>query len=373
MNEDIKFLTEKLKTENTIFKINPQKYQPYIDKAQNQSSQPMDLDHFYFIINELLTQLHDGHTTAYPDVKDDIPIPGTYWSETGLLVSQKTKDFKLGDKILSIGGKNTDELLNNLVQFIPAEHMGWVKAQARDFLPTGSYLRYFHLIGQDNKVELEVENNGKVRTVMLPLKKREQNNLPPEKSLFLNSPQPIFSSKIMKEKDLGVFRLDHCIYSKYLRDSITDFFNQVKKSGIHNVAIDLRWNDGGSDGIIDFFQENIDRLGLTKDHLFIYSTGSTFSAAVDTILHFKYDYPATIIGMPPGNVPMYGSNILLALLPNSKIGFQYSTTYNANGPEELWHKPIQPDIKAEYTAEDFSNGIDPWVEATEKVITNGSK
>jgi hypothetical protein len=369
MNEDIMFLAEKLKTENSIFMNNPEKYQPFIDRALKQTSQPTDIDHFYFILSEMLTHLHDGHTTVYPVIKDYIPIFNAYWSDTGLLVTEKTNDLKPGDKILSIGGVKTDDLLNKLVPYTPAEHMGWVKAKATTILPTGAFLRYFHLIGQDHKVELKVENNGKVRSVLLSLKEFEQKQQPSEKELYENPPHPFFSSKLMKEQDLAIFRLDQCIYSKYLGDAVTNFFNQVKKSGIHNVAIDLRWNSGGSDSVIDFFQENIDRLGLKKDHLFIYSSGNTFSAATDAVLHFKYVYPATIIGMPPGNVPMYGGNVEYMQLPNSKIGFQYSTTYGANGgPEELWLKPIQPDIKAEYTAEDLKNEKDPWIEATENAI-----
>lgn len=357
MKEDFDFLLEQFRSQNPLYQKNPEVFFTPV------FSKPMSREEFYFIINKWLAYFHDGHTMTYPITRDYIDMP-VYWAESGLLITRNTQQLKAGDKILSVGGKNIGEFLSWFDEITSAEHLGWVKAQAPDKLADGTYLRYFNLIGKDNKVPLLVENHGQVRTVKLPLKSYRTNQKSEANYLFTNPPKRFFDAKFMKEKDLAVFTLDECWYTKILKDGLDNFFQKVKDLQIHNVAIDLRKNTGGSAAVINFLQENLEHSGLTKDHVYIFTTGKTFSAAVDIVVHFKYSNQVTLVGMPPGNVPMYGGNVRPVQLPNSKIGMQYPTTYSPKEiPDKDLTKPIMPDILVDYTAQDFGNGTDPWIKA----------
>ena len=161
----------------------------------------------------------------------------------------------------------------------------------------------------------------------------------------------IYSTK----NDIAILTLDSCINNEEYKDCLNKMFSEIKENGIHNVAVDLRNNHGGNSSVANEFLKyiNIDtyktwgcvwRLGifqiksdtatlennqyanLTFDgNLYILTSVSTFSAAMDFAMLVKDNYLGTIIGEASGNAPNSYGDIAYFILPNSGIYMQIST------------------------------------------------
>lgn len=180
------------------------------------------------------------------------------------------------------------------------------------------------------------------------------------------------SYEIDREHDLAVLALTSCVYNEEYQTCVREMFTEVKEQGIHNVAVDLRDNGGGNSLVANEFLRYIDvddykewasdwRLGcllfeneqsvrqndkyeelLFHGNLYLLTSVSTFSAAMDFAEYVKDNQIGTIIGEASGNAPDSYGDVSVFLLPESGILMQISTKkwYRIDNIEGL----IEPDI-----------------------------
>ncbi|SHH21590.1 S41 family peptidase [Thermosipho atlanticus] len=378
-----------------------------IKKAYEKIQNPMSVGEFYFILNEVISSLKDAHSMIWINTtKEDriINLP-MIWLEDGMYIKEDVNNLKKGDKIISIGGKTENELLIKLQKIIPAENQQWVKVMGKINLVKEPFLNYLRLIN-NGYVDIVVQRNGQKIKTKLPLTKQPTypNN---------NNYKMWVSYKIYPEKSLGIFRLDKCIYNEVYKSTLENFFKEVSKYNIKNIAIDVRKNTGGDSRVIDEFMKYIDidkylfytgdirfsrqaskqrgyirkkgyksypkRVIINKkiqDHDLIYNgkiyvltSFYTFSSGNWFAVVIKDNKLGTIIGEPTGNQPSSYGDILRFQLPIS--GFKFYVSHKkwvrpniSNDPEDCLH----PDIEVYTTIEDILNKKDPQIERLIKII-----
>lgn len=153
---------------------------------------------------------------------------------------------------------------------------------------------------------------------------------------------------IDSKNDIGIFTLTQCIYDDAYKNMVNNFFTDVKKANINNIAVDLRNNGGGNSSVANEFIKhlNVDsylswdcaiRFGpflkfYTNNYyknqktgtnfsgnLYILTNPQTYSAAMDFAMLIQDNNLGEIIGEPSSNKPESYGDILFFQLPNSKL------------------------------------------------------
>ncbi|MGG4395221.1 S41 family peptidase [Paenibacillus thiaminolyticus] len=210
------------------------------------------------------------------------------------------------------------------------------------------------MLNYDFGHQVTVERSGKIILGEVDIQLRTNHPYPESK---------LFEYRVYKEDDLAVFRMDSFSpFNEYNKKVIQNFFETVKKEGVHQVAIDLRYNDGGStmfgDYILSFLEipsyrnlktavrystvvsqrvtgkptEKEEMLyfdsGLVpvqphentfKGKLYIITSQDTYSAATALATVVKDNAIGMIVGEAPGGKPSSYGDILSFELPESKL------------------------------------------------------
>ena len=191
-------------------------------------------------------------------------------------------------------------------------------------------------------------NNGESYTFEVQKKQTKINQ--PVKDDFV-------SYNMNADNNLAILTLNHCNYNKHYKETIKNFFTEVKKNSISNIAIDLRNNGGGSSLVANEFIKYLNvneaedftsyfRLksinikspfhkikGNKKKNLifdgnvYVLTSTETYSSAMDFSVILQDNRLAKVIGEPCGNKPSSYGEVVSFLLPNSKLYFSCSICF----------------------------------------------
>ena len=187
---------------------------------------------------------------------------------------------------------------------------------------------------------------------------------------------PPVSYDIDPEHNLAVFTLKECDYNEEYLAKLQDFFNEVYKNHIDNIAVDLRNNPGGNSLVANSFLEYIDvdtyqswdcaiRFGwyllentdnIYKNQkkepsfqgkIFVLTNTRTYSSAMDFAMLIKDNNLGVIVGEASGNLPNSYGDILGFQLPNSKLylNVSYKKWYRVDKTKA--EEPLNPDYAVE--------------------------
>jgi Periplasmic protease len=210
------------------------------------------------------------------------------------------------------------------------------------------------------------DDNGRTRTVTIP---RDQNS---ENS----TAEKWVGYRIDKPDNVGIFTLNSCNDNDEYRKTLHNFFAAVKKSGVTNVAVDLRENGGGNSLVLndfirylnvgryqyftsyhrlklisfkDPFSATVENSRITdllfKGKVYVLTSPETFSSAMQFSVVLQDNGLAKVIGEPSGNKPSQYGKVVTFLLPNIKMYF--STTY------AYFERPDKTKVNAAYQVPDY--------------------
>ena len=341
----------------------------------------MAVQEFFFIAKEAMMPFHDGHTSvsymagSNSNIKM-IPLKFV-WLKDGMIISESTDLLKKGDKILSIGNKEPEQILKEMKKIIPAENDEWVKFSSQNLLLNSIYLNKLGLISK-NCVSAKIEHmSGSIETINLPLT-----------SISNNSFQNIkpYSYEIRKDNGIALFHLNECLDDEGYRKMLNDFFNEVQSSSIKKVAVDLRQNGGGNSEVMDDFLMHIkidhyigytdrrisqispeikvhhDSSNLYKGKIYVLTSSNTFSSANWFAVIFKYNKIGTIIGEPTGNAPSHYGYPVSFTLPNSKLLASISKNDWLSPYLDDSKNALDPNIYIPLTRNNVVSGNDPCID-----------
>lgn len=316
-------------------------------------------------IEQIFSLLHDGHTYVNALYDDRHYLKYIY------------EHNQAGDRVVGINGMTLDELFDKNSHLISYDTREWGMTFIKQYISTAEGLDYLG-ISLDNGVKYTYEDvNGDEHSFVFY---RDDFLTYPEYEKYngieddTDEAVSFVSYLIDEENDVAVLTLDSCNYNDEYRRLLEEMFAEIKARDIHNVAVDLRNNGGGSSLVANEFIRYLDvdsykdwslewRLGvfnipydaktlkndkheelLFDGQLYLLTSVYTYSSAMDFAMLVKDNHLGTIIGEAPGNHPSSCGNIASFTLPNSGAYMQISTKRFYRVDQSLGDLLIEPDI-----------------------------
>ncbi|MBY0010046.1 S41 family peptidase [Paenibacillus typhae] len=413
MQQDLDFLVK------TIGEVHPSlingwssEQKQVIESAYSKIRKPQSDAEFYFIANEIVSLMHDGHTNLYWELENlrflDLPL---FWARDGLVVKDNRGNLHTGDIVTAIGGRSIDDLEQELAAIIPAENNQWIRVQGTTLLRVEALLRHLGLVS-NNRVAITVKRGTASITEAFTLTDKLTHK---EYNPYPENDVP-FSYTFEDNLSLGIFQLNTCENTRKYQVTVQQFFDEVKARGIQHVAVDLRSNGGGDSSVIEEFLSYTDvesyygygslmryspelqqargaeqnsgyavnertlnpvlmkTLYPYKGKLYLLTSAHTFSSANMFAVIVQDNGLGRIIGEATGNQPSSYGDILTFQLPASGIHFQVSfKKFTRSSPERDPADSLQPDIEAYTTAKDIIKRRDAQLEKLREIVRAGLK
>ncbi|WP_438433795.1 S41 family peptidase [Gorillibacterium sp. sgz500922] len=396
MLSDINYLSYILKTVHPQVKSGwlPEQKQR-LEEIKRGLPKRMPVEGFYFKINALLMTLHDAHSSARLGIRPgdrfaELPI---FWGDDGMMVVEDTGQLRKGDRIVSIGGKTEEQILNRFQQLVPAENEYWVKARAAQLIVWEPYLVEAGLMRKSKSVlKATINREGKTRQARIPFTTSWKHVVKLYQASPVDEVQAL-SYRLFPDESLAVFRLDNCAVDEPTQQAIREFFQAVDANHLRNVAIDVRRNGGGNSAVIkELFSyttikhymgfSGVDQVsgkpertlasrtsvipakGISpfSGHLYILTSNQTFSSANWLATLVQDNHLGTVVGEPTGNQPTSFGDINVYTLPESGITVSVSqTAWTRPDRDSSGERTVWPDIVIDTTAQDIRNGIDSQI------------
>lgn len=317
-------------------------------------------------IESIFSILRDGHTY----------VRGNY--EDRRIMKYYRQWISEGYEITAVNGISIEELLEKYSEYYSFEVSSWQWEWLSDDIVTVAGINYLGFdIDEGVEYTLTTED-GQTRTEIcyledfLPWNEYTRfNNIVDEETVE----ESFVRYEIDAESSLAILFLDECTYNSEYIDCVREMFEVVRDNDIKNVAVDLRYNGGGSDLVVSEFFRYLDidsykiasmgwRLGfiylnlgsgisenekyeelLFDGDVYLLTSTGTFSSAMMFAEYVKDNNLGTIIGEAPGNNPNGCGEIVCFKLPNSKIFMQISTKRFYRADKESADELVFPDIE----------------------------
>lgn len=368
-----------------------------------QVTHPMPVYEHFARAARLTASLRDAHTRL---VSADryLPLELT-WLSDGLAVAAaaQTTGARVGDEVVSIGGRSPLALLTRLRPLAPAENDQWLRFIASEYLTRETPLRALGVVEDDASVGVELRGaDGTEREVRL--------SFLDERPLF-GGERPYFGWELRGGH--GWFWLDACRDTSEYRRAVAEFFAAVSEAGLQTVVIDLRRNGGGQSSVDEAIltylparevaayryvarpsRQALGRFGPVAEltqwlrglfwdgrravpapadptHVFggelIVAIGpGTFSAASDLATLLHDNGLALLVGEATGGAPSSYGDILRFQVPSGSLTFSVSfKSFTRPDPARDPAHELTPDVPLPATIEDLRSGQDPvarWLE-----------
>jgi hypothetical protein len=251
--------------------------QSFSNRIKNECVNTID---FYFLLQEFLSIFKDGHTGIMTSFFDEnylyYPMKFMFCNNKFIIIMSDNEEM-LGENIISINNIDIDSIITLMGKYIGAENDIAKRMYIADILSIPIYYQYIRII------------NTQYDTIHLTLSNGQEYNIIPnhEKNIDYKidtslTKHPISGYKsinyyysIHKDKNIAYLQLNemrdkathlddfydtynffqrlirHKIFKEYTKYSFFSkkmdrMFSEMKKEGVENLIIDLRYNGGGN-------------------------------------------------------------------------------------------------------------------------------
>ena len=245
MREDLHYVVE------TLREVHPQTCEGFSDSQERlieslfaRIDGAMEARRFYLVVAELISSMRDGHTFLRPmkGAQNRSVNIAMRWLKDGLYVTTDCEPFRAGDRVVAIGGRASNELIEQLWRYIPSENEHYLACQSADALSREAYLEELGLI-DGGQTEWTVLRGGREETLSTEL-------FDGKVYYGIGARRHWVGYTIDEDASMGVFHLDICRWNEEYRDTVRAFFDQVSRHQIEHVVVDLRRNPGGNSHVI---------------------------------------------------------------------------------------------------------------------------
>lgn len=401
--EEIKEDLEFIKT--TIKEVHPEpynsleqsKFEEKWKELEQRVKKPLKFVDFYFLVEEAMNLTGDQSTLAvFNEQGEFIPLDFT-WAFEGAWINKEIDYIKKGDTLFKIGDKTLDKILLGLKQIYPSNNEYWLMSLGSELLKDRFTLEKLGLVDNKNRVKIEVvsaDNDNKIIYLKFENKKIQEAD------------EDLFTFNIMKDKNLGILKMDKCVKTEAYKEIVNKFFREVNNQNIGSIAIDLRQNTGGDISVLQELLKYVDidkytdysiKLNKSKqakergikgksvikkifgsskikiehdsEELFsgdilVLTSYKTSNEANDMAVIIRDNNIGKIIGQCTGTSPDRFGDAVEFYAPNSGLLFYVSTsTYkrpDKNAEEDI---TLRPDVYVQYTQKDIIKDNDPVIKA----------
>ena len=387
--EDIDFVISKISEYHVSFLegISDELIKKRDLKVKNLSEKVSIIDEWR-IISEILSTLHDAHTTTFvPACLCCFHFPLSH-DENFVCTSGEFAGYK----ILEINDCSVGKIYNEFERHFPHEIDEWCHSNffcEYEFGENKNHTGYLVLGGIDIfsplKIKFQKENEIIEKEMRMLLNNEIQS--PKKETKTKSSDDSWVSYKIDKENNIAVFTLDSCDFNDKYTSAVDSLFDDVNKNGIRNIIIDVRNNHGGNSQVIGYFLAHVNFSSLKSikseyrenrklytnnyetisseklrdlvskesgkyisnvfdGNLYVATSNKTFSSGMLWAMILQDNKLAKVIGEVPDNSPTSCVDSSLNFTtPNSRIKFKltYKKFYRPN--EEAVPDRVIPDIQ----------------------------
>lgn len=366
------------------------------EKASKQVEKERSIGAFYYIVNEVMTTLEDGHTVAW-GVQGEAYIEAELeWIEDRLYVLDSSFLHSY-DEVIAIGGIPLDKVYTEAQKYIAAENE---YAARRKFLEHIGTPNFLVACGVDEEnLTITVQRDEVVVTVPMKTKKATYayDPLPNQRKYTID-----------EQKKMCHFIMKTCDYDADYISLLNHMFTEIKEKGITTLVVDIRRNPGGNSMVCDellrylpvesykgygcdvryseeaskqngyFLQKGTKHYEssmkqnkqytdlLFEGEAYVLVDDVTFSSANWLGVVFQDTGAATIVGEPTTNNPNSYGDILSFQLPHSTIGYSVShKKWVAANSDRESQDALIPDVLIKPTLEEAVRHEDVlmrWIE-----------
>jgi len=330
-------------------------------------------------LTRIVASLGVGHTNMqFPSGTEEhafqvYPIR-MQWFSDGLAVVAAARKYReaLGNRVVRIGAKRPEQVEAAVAPYISSENSTHLRICSAYLMKYMELMQHEKIADADGHLQVTcAKPDGEKFTLdIAPIAPAETRPKLLTATEAFHAPA-LFCHKHPKAfywyeylPDSRMLYIQYCKCADEPGNPFADFaqklFALADSQAIDRVVVDLRFNGGGSSGIVKPLINGLkSRPALrARGHLYTLISGHTYSSAMFAALDLRKDLGALLVGEPTGNKPNHYGEVGSFELPNSKLKVQYSTKHmhpirNADPPS------LAPDVYVPCLLEDYLAGRDP--------------
>lgn len=411
--EDLKMLRNNIQQYNpALERYNPDFETLSMEVIQSVQKDSISIFNYFALVSEMCALSNEGHVTL-GNWQDSIHkcIPESkcpYLPVSVKLISNQLyvwddysneQVLKRGDKIISVNGKTTAEIIKTLQKVTPSD--GDILTYPNKNIEIGfPWLYYFYVEQTDifKLAYLRQDEPAKTANIQALLKSEQVSNFKKyyaDHNIKQGTDLNAFYDLQLKD-DYAVLKLPSFDYrqvnqykvkSKKMYESI---FKKLTDKNVKHLVVDLRDNTGGRNEFADdmvpfilkpknadsFFKKSISWEGKTKTYkmpkaskyaflgaIYVLVNGKTYSAGSSLARFLKEYANAIIIGEETGTryEGFSAGSTHSIVLPNSKLRIgipRYHIFYPASDKQNTRNRGVLPDYEIIYSFEDIEKDKD---------------
>lgn len=366
----------------------------------------MGYNEFFRILAQITSRIGCMHTATWmpgryfitkPDminpvkiklVNNDIVVAGSY-TETG--------EIPRGSIVLSVNSNSAEEILSRLRSITSADALNpyFIDAQIEKRFP----MFYASVYGIPDKYVIKYITPTGKDTLLIKVTPANYESV--RKKVFFNFMSPPPGFRIIEEMSTAILKVPTFIYYDkvdYFRSFMDSCFHLIKESGIKNLILDVRGNDGGdpfcSSILLSYLQkepvpyfaeeygkykELSNPLPLPEDHftgnLYTLIDGSCGSTNGHFCALLKYHNLGKLIGTPSGATYKCNAGKDTEFrLNNTQIILTIGRTTYSAAVKNMAKSAINPDIYVYENLESLQSNTDLFLQtALEQIRANNQQ
>jgi hypothetical protein len=326
----------------------------------------------------------DGHSGIWPFTPDDGThlYPVRWWRfPEGLVITAARAPYEdlVGARVEAIGGRPIDEVLRLVEPLAPRDNPSNLLAFSTLFLRVSELLAGLGVIDEAGPTAFTVVGRDGVRRdvtiepVSPAIEDAWDSGLPhrlaPTDALWLRDQDATLWWTFLE--DSGTLFAQFNAVRGDATEVISEIRERAQADDVERVVVDLRHNSGGDSTTLAPLElalrdPAIDRPG----RLYAIIGRVTFSAAANFATDLEGATSVTFAGEDMGGSPNLFGDTRPVTLPDSGQILRMAARYWERSTSDDMRITIEPEIRAELTADDYFAGRDPVLEAIVAASSN---
>lgn len=393
LKQDLKQLERYILNKNPLYFSDKKEMEKIFKDTYDSIKSEMTELEFYRLINPLIVKINCGHTNLSiskylvenrKKTAKFLPLEVTLVNNELYVIENYGDKIKKGNKILSINGKDTNEIIDEILLNISAD--GINNAKKEYIISKFFNTKYYDFIDNSGKYTVELLNEqDETYAVELDGTYDSKYNNTAWSLHFQNYGSDYYSSNIFKNYAILNIKLFSQEQNNNFSDFLNGFFKELNDKNISNLIIDIRGNYGGDPIMsrtllsyfikdeIPYFKSKLTLLhklfnydkpiipsgNSYKGNVVLLTDGSNFSTAGHFTAFFKHYKLGEIIGSKTSGSQVCTDGSVDSVLKNTKIRIRYSTMiYRVNADLDTDNNGVSPDIEVKYSINDILNSND---------------